>query len=198
MTIVMPVSRARALTRAVVWAVPAVLGGLITILIYSRLHFVPTAVSNRLVDYSIAFICLPVPISCLIAIFRMLRWLLLAAWPGAVVIVANESALTFSLGPFGTKAYDAARMVIRYPFELLEDENSEGAFESFLPEEEQLRVLLPRITHPSSAKPLNELLLRFVDVGETHATKLLRPALEHWRAMIAGTLAGTEGDRDTE
>ncbi|MBI1826257.1 MAG: hypothetical protein HY287_00220 [Planctomycetes bacterium] len=178
-----PVSRTRAFTRAVVWSVPMVLCGLITYLVYSHLHFVPSAISNRLQDYSIAFICLPLPILGAMSAVRMVRWSLLSVWPGTVAIHATESAMTFSLGPCGIKVYDAARMTIRYPFELSEDGEEDGGFEGYLPEEEQLRVLLPRITHPDSVKPLNELLLRFAAVEEADAAALLRFVLEQWRAV---------------
>ncbi len=181
---VVPVSRGRALTRALIWAVPAAILGTATVLIYSGLNFVPSGVSNRLVDYSIAVIALPLPATALWTALTAVRWLLLTVWPAQVGIFASPAELVFRLGPFGTTSFDAARLDVRYPFELSGDEEA-AVFEAFLPEEQQRETLLPRILHPNSKQPLNQVILRFSSGDEREASRLLRPVIDTWRRPIS-------------
>jgi len=178
--VVLSISRGRAASRALLCGIPAILLGITTILIYTRLNFVSTGVSNRLVEYSIAVISLPIPLIALWTALKSLRWLLLALWPASVAVVASSDSLTFRLGPFGTQAYDAPRLEVRYPFELSQDEEG-GGFEAFLPEEEQRARLLPRILHPDARGPLQRIILRFVKVAESDAARTLRPSIDRWR-----------------
>jgi len=179
--VVLPIARSRAAGRAVVWSVPAGLLGVTSFLLYTSLHFVPSGVSNRLVDYSVALISLPIPLTALWSVLKGARRLLLSLWPAPVGVFADERTLTLRLGPFGTRSYDASRMDIRYPFELSQDDEG-GGFEAFLPEEEQQMRLLPRILHPSARDPLNRVILRFVQPSEEEAVRSLRPLLDHWRS----------------
>ena len=174
-------ARLRALTRAVFWSVPACGSGLTVTLIFRRLDFHPTGLSNRLVDYGIAVTLLPLALLAIFAAIKTLRWLLLCGWPGATGVYASEETLILRLGPFGTRRYDAARIDVRYPFELSGD-LEEGTFESFLPEEEQFANLLPRIAHPDSSEPLNLVMLRYVGGSESGMADALRPVLQMWRA----------------
>src|SRR3989304_7964287 len=103
---VLPIARLRAAGRALLWSVPAGLLGVTYFLIYTSLHFVPSGVSNRLVDYSVALISLPIPLTALWSAFKGARWLLLSLWPAPVGVFADERALTLRLGPFGTRSYD--------------------------------------------------------------------------------------------
>ena len=178
--VVLHVARARAASRALVCSVPAVLLGITTILIYGRLNFVPTGVSNRLVDYSIAAISRPIPAMAVWAPLKALRWLLLALWPASVAVVAEVDSLTIRLGPFGTRTYDSPRLDVRYPFELSQDADG-GGFEAFLPEDEQRAKFLPRILHPAAREPLNRVILRFVKEPESDAARTLRPIIDQWR-----------------
>jgi len=177
---VLLIARLRAASRALVWSVPAGLLGVTSFLIYTSLHFVPSGVSNRLVDYSVALISLPIPLTALWSVFKGGCWLLLSLWPAPVGVFADERTLTLRLGPFGTMGYDAARLDLRYPFELSQDDEG-GGFEAFLPEEEQQMRLLPRILHPSAREPLNRVILRFVQRSEEEAVRSLRPLLDYWR-----------------
>jgi len=178
--VVLPVSRSRAASRALVCSVPAILLGITTILIYSRLNFVPTGVSNRVVDYSIAAISLPIPLMAVWTALKAMRWLLLALWPAPVAVVAQVDSLTLRLGPFGTRAYDTPRLDVSYPFELSQDADG-GGFEAFLPEEEQRDKLLPRILHPAAREPLHRVILRLVKESEPEAARTLRPLIDRWR-----------------
>ena len=179
--VVLPIARSGAAGRALVWSVPAGLLGVTSFLIYTSLHFVPSGVSNRLVDYSVALISLPISLTALWSVLKGARRLLLSLWPAPVGVFADERTLTLRLGPFGTRSYDAARMDIRYPFELSQDDEG-GGFEAFLPEEEQRMKLLPRILHSSAREPLNRVILRFVRPSEKAAVRSLRPLLDHWRS----------------
>jgi hypothetical protein len=194
----LPVSRSRAATRGLLCLVPALLLGATGAAIYSRLHFVPTAVSNRLVDYSIAVAALPCPIFTLVFGFRAVRWLFLSCWPGDVAIIADETALTLRLGPFGTRVYDTARLDVKYPFEL-SGEFDDGSFEAYLPEEEQLARFLPRLTHPDAPEPLNRTIRRFAVGAESDVAAALRSVIEHWRTRREpGDDGGDGGDSSGE
>ncbi|MDO8629788.1 MAG: hypothetical protein Q7R41_04785 [Phycisphaerales bacterium] len=197
-TVVLSVSRARAVTRGLLCLVPALLLGAATFATYSRLHFVPTAISNRLVDYSIAVALLPCSIFTLVFGFRAVRWLLLSCWPGDVAIVADETALTLRLGPFGTRAYDAGQLDARYPFEQSGD-FEDGGFEAYLPEEEQRARFLPSLTHPGAPEPLHRTILRFAVGTEPYAAAALRPVIDHWRTRRdPGGDGGSGGDSSGE
>lgn len=83
-------------------------------------------------------------------------------------------------GPFGTTSYDAARLDVRYLFELSADSTDEG-FEAFLPEEEQIARLLPRICHANTDQRLNEQILRFTASAEAEIATRLGPLIRVWR-----------------
>ena len=175
-----PVSRSRALLRAAIWGVPSVLLGLASFSIYTRLHFIPSGISNRFVDYALALATAPLPLAGLWTAIKALRWLLLFAWAGAIEIVASPTSIDFRLGPFGRKIFQVADLDIRYPFEWIDDED-EGAFESFLPEEQQRATLLPRIVHPHIKSPLQRAILQFAVGDEAEIARALRPMIERWQ-----------------
>ena len=94
-------------------------------------------------------------------------------------VFLTEHGVRMRLGPLGVKSFDAARIKVRYPFELI-DEDDNGGFEAFLPEEEQLRRFLPRMDHPNSPRPLDRIMLDYVSATEEDAARLLRPIIEGW------------------
>ncbi len=177
----LPLSRGRAATRAVLLAVPALLSGAATFVVYSRLQFAPTAVSNRIVDYAVAVAALPLPMLAVLSAIRAVRHFLAVVWFSPLGIEANDDSLKLRLGPFGAVSYPAAELNIRYPFELSGD-LEDGGFEQFLPKEEQMARLLPRITHPQARLPINRTILRFVTGDEAQVAAVIRPAIERWRA----------------
>jgi len=179
--VTLPASRSRAASRALLWSAPTALLGATTALIYGRLNFVPSGISNRFVDYSLAVAASPIPLAAVLSLIKALRWWLLCLWPTPVGVFADRSHLQFQLGPFGSRRYDTARMEVRYPFELA-GEAEAGSFEAFLPEEQQFATLLPRITHPDAPEPLNRVILRFAAASEADAASALRPVLELWRS----------------
>lgn len=190
-----PVARPKALTHAVLWGGLALVLGVTTVMIYERLEFRPTGVSNRLVDYSIAVAAFPIALAAVFVAMRSLRWLLLCVWPGPLGVYAGEDALVLRLGSFGTQRYDAARLDVRYPFELSADAD-EGDFEAFLPEQEQLAKLLPRIAHPEASEPLNVVILRYAGMSQTEAASAFGPILERWRARGQAQPAGRPSPSD--
>lgn len=180
-----PVSRTKALTRAIVWSAPALLLGATAMVLFDQVDLRSSAVSNRLVDYCLALAALLPAIASLIFGVVALGRILLALWPATVAIVAEHDALWLRLGPLGTKRYDVARLDIQYPFEI-EDEDDEGSFEAFLPEEQQIDTLMPRITHPDSSKPLNRVILTFAGGSEREVVAILRSAFGRWREPRLG------------
>lgn len=184
-TAVVPVSRTKALTRAIVWSAPALLLGISAVVIFDQVDFRASAVSNRLVDYCLAVAALLPAVASLVFGVAALGRVLLALWPGTVAIVAEPGALWLRLGPLGTRRYDAAHLDIQYPFEI-EDEANDGDFEAFLPEAEQIQTLMPRITHPDSSKPLNRVILAYAGGSERDVIAVLRSALRQWREKRCG------------
>lgn len=180
--VTIPVSRSKALLRAVIWGAPSVLLGLAAFFIYSQLHFVPSGISNRLVDYAFAIAALPIPLAGLWTGWKGLGWLALCVWGSPVEIVAKPATLEFRLGPFARRTFNIADLDIRYPFELIDDED-EGGFESFLPEEQQRSTLLPRIVHPTTRSPLQRTILQFAVGDEAELARALRPMIERWQTL---------------
>ncbi len=174
----LPVARLKALTRAALWGIAFLILGAGAYLIYGGLSFRPTAVSNRIVDYSIAVVAAPIVVAAALCALRSLRWALLWAWPGQTEIRAAPDSLDLRLGSFGCWRFDVARLEVRYPFELPED----GDFEAFLPEAEQRESLIPRLLHPESPEPIGRTILRFVAGTEPEVAGTLRAAVDQWRA----------------
>lgn len=180
----MPASRTHAITRGLIWAVPTALFTAIGVSIYSALDFSPTGVSNRLVEYGFGVFALVFPAGALWAAIKSLRWMLMGCWPAPVGVFANDRELILALGPAGTKKFDVARLNIQYAFELT-DELTEEGYEAYLPEEEQMRLFLPRMTHPLTAVRIDQLILDYVQRDEETAATALRPAIDQWRSQRA-------------
>lgn len=177
----LPADRGKAVVHGLLWLAAAFLLGFLVVVIFQSLPFGRDNVANRrLVDYAIAVAALPIAAAALATLFAWLRWFLLGLWPGHVGIAATADALTFRLGPFGTRRYAASALDVKYPFELSGD-FEDGGFEAFLPEEEQIAKFLPRIQHPAAREPLNRVILRFAKGAEPEIAAALQPALVVWR-----------------
>jgi hypothetical protein len=176
----LPLSRGRAATRAVLCAVPTLLLGAATFVVYGRLQFFHTAISNRIVDYAVGVAALPLPVLGIVCVLRAARHFLGVVWLSPLGIQADDESLKLHLGPFGNVSYPARELDIRYPFELSGDFD-DGGFEQFLPEEEQMARLLPRMTHPRAKLPINRTILRFALGEEAQIAALMRPAIEQWQ-----------------
>ncbi|MBI4717549.1 MAG: hypothetical protein HY763_07075 [Planctomycetes bacterium] len=173
-----PVARGRAAARAVFWGIPAFLAALGANLTLERVNLSPSGISSRLVDVSLGAVGLLLVVAAIGCVIPAVRWLGLTVWPGRVGVWADPRELCLRLGPFGTRRYPAAELVVRYPYEL--DDGEEG-FEAFLPEEEQQRLLLPHIRHRGETEALHELILRLAPGNEERIAAALRPVIERWR-----------------
>lgn len=178
---IVPVLRSRGLTRALLWSASLILLGGATWLIYAPLSLRATGMDNRLVDLGIAVVASPLAFGAMASLVLAGRWLLLAIWPGPVRVEATTRGLTLKFGPFGTKHYAAAQLLIRYPFE--SDDLSSDGFEAFLPEEKQRASLVPKITHAGVTEPINRTILRFVGPTESEVAQRLRPAIDYWQSI---------------
>jgi hypothetical protein len=176
-----PLDRTRALGRALVIGMLAAVLGTATTLVYSRLDFAASGPTNRLVDYSLAAGMLPLAVVALIAAWKAMGALALALWPARMGISATSERLWIRLGPLGTHTYDARRLAVKYPFELLDDGEDES-FESYLPEEEQMARFLPMLKHPDKPEGLKEIILRHAKGTESDVARCLRPAIDAWRS----------------
>ena len=175
-----PLARGRAATRAILWAVPALLLGAMLAVIYNRLQFRPTAVSSGIVDYAVAIAALPLVGFAVFCVGRMMQYFLAVVWPGPLGLHADGEYLQLFLGPFGNHCYRADELEIRYPFEMESDDEG-GRFEQFLPEGEQLARILPRISHRTAKVPINRIILGFIGGDEPGIASRLRRVIEHWR-----------------
>lgn len=150
--------------------------------IYSRLSFARTAVSNGIVDYAIAIAALPLVILTFVCAARALRHLLALVWFSPLGVQANHDSLQLVFGPFGNVSFPSRELEIRYPFEMSGDFD-DGGFEQYLPEDEQTARLLPRITHPRARVVINRTILRFVTGDEARIVVKLKPVIDRWRAQ---------------
>jgi hypothetical protein len=177
-----PVSRTRSLTRAVIYAFPALVLAATAQLVYSGVNLRVSALSTQFVQYSLLLCALVLAIISLTVGLLALRRALLAGWPGALGFYAYESELLVRLGPFGSKRYAVERLDIRYPYECTDDD---ATFEAMLPEEKQHQTLLPDMQHPEESTPLNVMVTQFAVGSEKEIVVQLRPAIERWRRIIA-------------
>lgn len=178
---VLPVSRGRAAARASLWLALGTVLALATFTIYSSMDWGTNGSSSRLVTLSIALAALPLPCIAVATLVAGVRWLALGCWPGPIGVFASQKELCLRLGPFGTHAYDAASLDVRYAFDMSVDLEEEG-FEAFLPAKEQMRRFLPRLNHPRAGGRIARPILRFVVADEEVAAAALRPAVDTWRA----------------
>ncbi len=190
------VARGRVLARGVLWGVGAVLVGFGIVTVVSGLDFKPTAVSNRLVEYSIAAVLIPFAAGAIWSAVTATRWMLLGAWPGTVGVFTEEDALVLKLGPYGTQRYEWDVLDVRYWFEH-DPEEFEGLVEAFLPEEEQRARFLPQIRYPGESAPINRMLLHRTGRSEQEAADALRDAFASRRRNRGERSPATEDEEGT-
>ena len=183
--LVLPVSRGRSLVRAVLMLSGALASAFLVFVVGEGLKFRPSAVSNRIEDYALACLMIPVAVMAAYLAWRGAAWLALACWPGRLGIEVSNQSITFRTGPFGTVVYDARRLVVAYPYQLSADDES-MCFEKFLPQQEQERCFLPRITHPDARRSIRQDILRFAKGAEPSITEQLLPFISRWRAGPPG------------
>lgn len=194
----LPVARGRVLVRGLLWAVASVIVGFPVVRIVTGLEFTPTGVSNRVVEYAIVIALLPVAALAVWCGVTAIRWILLAAWPGAVGVFADGAGLTFRLGPWGTKRFALDRLDVRYWFQHDPDELT-GKVEAFLPEDEQRDRFLPQIRHVGDATAINAVILRRTARSEREAADAFREVIARWqRDRGLDATAGEEAEDDAE
>jgi len=154
--------------------------------VLSQLHFKGGAPASLIVTIALALVIVPFGLVGVITAISGLRWLAAACWPTSLGIEADATTLTLALGPFGTRRYDTARLDVRYPFELDDDEEGD-TFEALLPEERQIREFLPNMRHPDTRDAIDRVMLRFVDGTERNVAGALRPVLAIWRGEAPAT-----------
>lgn len=178
-----PVSRSRAFERALFRLGPGAFLLCAGWWVIGRLNLTPSAVSNRITEYSLLAICLPIMLTALAAALTGFRWLLLALWPARIGIAADADAVVFHLGPMGTKRYDATRIEVRYLFELPRDAAIEDdmIYESLLPARVQMDNHLPYMSHPAAPQRLDRLIIHYARASEKQLAATLRPFTTHMR-----------------
>ena len=177
------VSRGRALERGLLRIIPAGLMLAVSVGTVSSLNFASNPFTNRITEYCLALVMVPVGLGGAVLAFSGARWLLTAFWPGRLCIVADAGGITFHLGPMGTVRCEVDRITLRYPFELnTEDDGENAVFESFLEPSEQMATLLPRMEYAGEPKRLDRRILHFTRLDEAQAAELLRPFVEFVRS----------------
>ncbi len=176
------VSRTKGLERAVLRMGSGLLLGVVAVMFVRGLNLRPSGASNRITEYSLVVVMIPLAIAGLTLTIKGLRWLLLAIWPGRLEIVADADGLTFYLGPMGTARYPADQLDVRYLFELPEEiAQQEGVYEAFLEPSEQIENHLPRIRMPGRGDALEEKIMHYASQPEKSLADTLRTFLERIR-----------------
>lgn len=183
-TVRIKVSRVRAASRAIAFGAPAILLGLIVVIVLGKLRFSPTGFSNRVVDYSVAALLIPLAGLSAYGTLASVRHFLLSCWPLPLGIVFEERKLLLCLGPFGRWEYDVHMLEIQYPFEQSVD-LAGGSFEAFLPVDEQLATLVPHISLSGERDAIDRRILRFAAHSEEELASMVRDVISQWRASQA-------------
>lgn len=177
---VIPLSRIRAASRALPLLAGAVGVGYFCLARARHLEFTPNAISNRIEDWSILTLLIPLALLSLYLGFWGLAWLLLALWPGQLGFELDEKGFRGRLGPFGSFSFDSGRLKVTYPFDLPEEE-TEGQVEAYFPEEMQRMTLIPRIKAAPGGRDLKPLFRRFTALAEQDVAALCWPVFTVWR-----------------
>ena len=176
------VPRSRALERALMRLVPGWFLLLVAYRVLIALNFSASGITNRITEYSITVVILPLAIAGLVLVLRGLRWLAMALWPGRLCIVADADVLTFDLGPMGRHRYPTDRLDVRYLFEMPDNSQDEGmTYEAYLDPRQQMEELLPRIRFPGEPDALEERITYYATGTEKQLAETLRPFVEYMR-----------------
>lgn len=177
---VVPVSRTRALTRTLVWFVPAAVCLAASQAIFREIDLSPRGGGGRLVHFAIALASLPLVIAGLVCLCNAFRWILVAIWPAPMGAFGYADRLELRLGPIGTTVVPRSDLRVRYLFEL-PDEKRSASVEAFLPEEVQIASFLPLLESGSTGQRFNRRILSLCAGEEEQIAAALRPAVALWR-----------------
>lgn len=179
---ILPISRGRALNCSLLRIIPAALLLLVAFSIFSRLNLTPSAVSNRIADYSLLILAIPIFLAGVIIGLNGIRWLATACWPGQLAVVASRCGITFHVGAMPSPEYPTEKLTVRYLFEFDTDELDEDLiYESLLPPEKQMADMLPRIDVAGLNQPLNTRILDLCPGTERDIAAALKPFIDFHR-----------------
>lgn len=147
--------------------------------LYSSLDFRPSAISNRVAEYSLAFVAALVTLAGMTLAMTGARWLIFALWPGPLGLEVSTAMLRIRLGPFGSQNLELNRLSAIYRFELPPGE--ETTTEDFMDPQEQVDSCLPILRHPDRPGTINAILERFIAGTTQEQLALLRPLVERIR-----------------
>lgn len=149
-----------------------------------NLDFANSPTTNRITEYALGVVLVPVTMSGLLLAIAGMRWALLAGWPAPLGIVGSTDGLTFRLGPMGNRRFDISGLDVTYLFERSFDtDDAEAVYESLIDPQLQMAEMLPCIRHPDAGEPLERRILRFVRMSERRTADALRPFIDHVRAQ---------------
>lgn len=183
---VVPVSRTRAVTRTLVWFVPAAVCLAASQAVFREIDLSPRGGGGRLVHLAIALAALPLVLAGLVCLWSAFRWVLVALWPAPMGAFGYADRLELRLGPIGTIVVPRSDLRVRYLFELPDEERSESV-EAFLPEEVQIAKFLPLIESARGGQRFNRRILSLCAGEEEQIAQALRSAVAHWRNEDAAT-----------
>ena len=143
----------------------------------SGLDFVPSGVSNRIIEYALACIYVMTVLGGLALVWRGLYWVSVASWPRPVCVVVDADAIRFELGPMGRQCYDLARVSAVYPFDEPE-EGDDGVYEALRDPEKYAAEHLPKMTHPDAVSNLDVMIRHLVTADETAMVRKLKPIID--------------------
>ncbi len=110
-----PVGRAAPLGRAALLAVVGIMCSFPAIRMWPELRFVPSATSNRITDYAIAWLAGLLLLLGLGLCGRSVKWAALAVWPGRLGFDISANSIQARLGPFGTWSAAPAELSVDWP-----------------------------------------------------------------------------------
>ncbi len=168
-----PVGRAAPLGRAALLAAVGVMCSFPAIRMWPALRFVPSAASNRITDYAIAWLCGLLLLLGLGLCGRSVKWAALAVWPGRLGFEISANSIRARLGPFGTWSAAVAELSVDWP---------EYLFDLELDADQPLPMNeCPPITCPSGNTPIDVQLRRFGLLSEAQWWPILEPRI---RAIV--------------
>ena len=177
-----PASRSLAIERAAMRLVPGLFMVIVSFRVFSGLSFAVSATNNRITEYSISVLLLPVLLIGLVLSLRGVLWLAFACWPAPLRITAGRDGLTLDLGPVGSRRYPADSLDVRYLFEIPTEATDDGmSYEALLPPEQQIRELLPQMRVSGQPDPIEEQIRYYTKFSEQQLADALRPFIEYMR-----------------
>jgi hypothetical protein len=189
----LPADRGGLLRKATVRLLAAALLGVVAARLWAWLDFSPSAVGNRIVQVSLVVLVIPLVLAAAMVAMSGMRQFLAGAWPGFSGVEIRQDRIVLRRGALPSRSYAATDLDLRYLFEMDEDEHN-GVFESYLPEDHQRATMLPPLRCAREPEPLRLVLLRWTAVDEPRAAAALAGGLEALRRRYRPDLLQDEDD----